>query len=177
MLNFSIVATILLLLIQKPPVKDTVRQDDLQQTINPEFDELLRKTYLGDIPSVSVAEFKKLKKDNLHLLDTRGKEEYIISHLKNAREVGYYWFDMRDVYDISKDATVVLYCAVGNRSSRIAEKLIKAGYKNVFILYGGIFEWVNEGNPVYTHHDIQTSQVHGYTKEWSIWLEKGNIVL
>jgi rhodanese-related sulfurtransferase len=177
MLHLSIFATILLFLIQEPPIKKKLTQDTIEKTINPEFEELLKKTYPEGIPLVSVAEFKKLKRDNLHLLDTRGKEEYMISHLKNAREVGYYWFDMRDVYDISRDATVVLYCAVGNRSLRIAEKLIKAGYKNVFILYGGIFEWVNEGNPVYTHNDIQTSQVHGYTKEWSIWLEKGNIVL
>lgn len=175
MLNFFI-ATTLLFIIQEPLLQRNT-QDIVEKTVNPEFEELLKKTYPEDIPSVSVAEFKKLKRDNLHLLDTRGKEEYSISHLKNAREVGYYWFDMRDVYDISKDATVILYCAVGNRSSRIAEKLIKAGYKNVFILYGGIFEWVNEGNPVYTHTDIQTSQVHGYTKEWSIWLEKGNKVL
>lgn len=175
MLNFFL-ATTLLFFIQEPLFQKNA-QDMVEKTVNPEFEELLKKTYPEDIPSVSVAEFKKLKRNNLHLLDTRGKEEYSISHLKNAREVGYYWFDMRDVYDISKDATVILYCAVGNRSSRIAEKLIKAGYKNVFILYGGIFEWVNEGNPVYTHTDIQTSQVHGYTKEWSIWLEKGNKVL
>lgn len=176
MLNFFIAISILLYT-QEPPIQKKVAQDTIDKTINLEFNELLEKIYPDDIPTLSITDFKNLKRKNLYLLDTRGKEEYNISHLKNAREVGYYWFDMRDVYDIPKNATVIMYCAVGNRSSRIAEKLIKAGYKNVFVLYGGIFEWVNEGNPVYTHKDIQTSQIHAYTKEWSIWLEKGNKVL
>lgn len=152
-------------------------QERDNKTINPEFAEELEKIYPKDLSFLSVEELKKIDNDSLYLLDTRGKEEYSISHLKNAREVGYYWFDMREVYDIPKDATLVIYCAVGNRSTKVGEKLIKAGYKNVFILYGGLFEWVNEGNPVYTKNDIQTPQVHAYTKEWSKWLEKGNKVL
>lgn len=176
MLNFFI-AISMLFYIQEPPVLKKGSLDTTSKTINPEYEELLKSTYPEDIPSVSIAEFKDMKRENLYVLDTRGKDEYAVSHLKNAREVGYYWFDMRDVYDIPKNATVVMYCAVGNRSSRIAERLIKAGYKNVFVLYGGIFEWVNGGNPVYTQKDIQTSQVHAYTKEWAKWLEKGNKVL
>lgn len=160
-----------------PAFTKTPLQDSLPKTLNKEFEEILETIYPDDIPTLSIRELKELKRQNLYLLDTRAKDEYSVSHLKHAREVGYYWFDMRAVYDIPKNATIVAYCAVGNRSSRIAEKLIKAGYKNVYILYGGIFEWVNEGNPVYTHQDIQTPQVHGYTQEWSKWLEKGNRVL
>jgi rhodanese-related sulfurtransferase len=162
---------------QEPSVLKNGSLDTVSKTINPEFEKLLENTYPENISSISIAEFKEMKKENLYVLDTRGKDEYAVSHLKNAREVGYYWFDMRNVYDIPKNATIVMYCAVGNRSSRIAERLMNAGYKNVFILYGGIFEWVNGGNPVYTKKDIQTSQVHAYSKEWAKWLEKGNKVL
>ncbi len=176
MLHFSLLTTILLCLIQEPSIKKDANQETNFKTVNPEFSDLLEKIYPSDIPTLSILEYKKLKKENIYLLDTRGKDEFGISHLKYAREVGYLWFDMRDVYDIPKNATIIMYCAIGNRSSKIAEKLIKAGYKNVFVLYGGIFEWVNEGNPVYTQKDIQTSQIHGYTREWSIWLEKGSKV-
>ena len=177
MLNFSILATFLLCFIQDPIIKKDVVQEKSVQTINPEFSDALEKIYPEDIPTLSIPEFKELNKKGIYLLDTRAKEEFNISHLKHARDVGYLWFDMRTVYDIPKDAKIIMYCAVGNRSTRIAERLIKAGYKNVFVLYGGIFEWVNEGNPVYTQKDIQTSQIHGYTKEWSVWLEKGSKVL
>lgn len=174
MLSFFL-ATALTVFIQESSVQRTLQ--DTVETINPKFAKVLKHTYSESTPIISIEDFQKLNKSNVYVLDTRTREEYAISHLKNAREVGYYWFDMRDVYDISKESIIVLYCAVGNRSSRIADKLTKAGYRNVFILYGGIFEWVNEGYPVYTNKDIQTSQIHGYTKEWSIWLEKGNIVL
>jgi len=33
-----------------------------------------------------------------------------------------------------------VYCSLGIRSEVIAKKLKKAGYTNVFNLYGGIFE-------------------------------------
>jgi rhodanese-related sulfurtransferase len=176
MLNITILASILLSFIQEPSFKKDTTPEKNVKTVNPEFSNLLEKIYPDDIPTLSIMEFKTLKKEKFYLLDTRGKEEFSVSHLKHAREVGYLWFDMRDVYDIPKDAIVIMYCAIGNRSSRIAERLMKAGYKNVYVLYGGIFEWVNEGNPVYTQKDIQTSQIHGYTKEWSIWLEKGSKV-
>ncbi|MBU0695313.1 MAG: rhodanese-like domain-containing protein, partial [Bacteroidetes bacterium] len=88
----------------------------------------------------------------------------------------YIWFDMRKVYDIPKDAIVVVYCSVGYRSEKIAEKLIHDGYKNVFNLYGGIFEWGNEGNPIYKDNGIQTTEIHTYNKKWAKWVERGTKV-
>lgn len=162
---------------REPTIKKSLHIDSASKTINQDYEEILESIYPDDVPSMSIQELKELNRNGVHLLDARTKKEFEVSHLKYAREVGYFWFDMRSIYDISKKSTVVVYCAVGNRSSKIAEKLIKAGYKNVYMLYGGIFEWVNEGNPVYTHSNIQTPQVHGYTKKWSKWLEKGNRVL
>src|SRR5690606_42136192 len=66
--------------------------------------------------------------------------------------------DALPIYDIPKQSTIVVYCAVGNRAERIGEKLLKAGYKHVYNLYGGIFEWMNQGNPVYTSGQVQTSE-------------------
>lgn len=176
MLIFLIFSNIFFQL-QKPVQQEEGLQDSATSISNSDYSTLLETVYLDDVPVLSVEELKKLKREDLVLLDTRAEKEFTVSHLKRAREVGYFWFDMRSLYDIPKDAYIVLYCAVGNRSTKIAEKLIKSGYKNVYVLYGGIFEWVNTGNPVYTKKDVQTSQVHGYTKEWSKWLKKENRVL
>ncbi|NEU07825.1 rhodanese-like domain-containing protein [Flavihumibacter sp. R14] len=146
------------------------------QIHNPEFKAVLDKGYRHTVPLISVEEFKALDKHNLYILDAREAEEYSVSHLKNARSVGYFWFDMRHVYDIPYDARVVVYCSVGFRSEKIAEKLLKAGYQNVYNLYGSIFEWVNQGNPVYQSSGVQTSEIHGYNKKWSRWIERGAIV-
>ncbi|MBU2047030.1 MAG: rhodanese-like domain-containing protein, partial [Bacteroidetes bacterium] len=62
------------------------------------------------------------------------------------------------------------------RSEKIAEKLIHDGYKNVFNLYGGIFEWGNEGNPIYKDNGIQTTEIHTYNKKWAKWVERGTKV-
>ena len=48
------------------------------------------------------------------------------------------------------------------------------GYKEVYNLYGGIFEWVNQGNRVVTgENNSVTKQVHAYDKVWGTWLKEG----
>lgn len=107
------------------------------------------------------------------LLDTRTPEEYAVSHLPDARFVNYDTFDSEDVQDIARDATVVVYCAVGYRSERVGEQLQRAGYQRVQNLYGGIFGWKNEGRPVVNPKGQPTDSVHTYNRNWSRWLEQG----
>lgn len=114
--------------------------------------------------------------DSTVVLDVREQREYQVSHLRYARNTSFIWFDIRDIYNIPKEKTIIVYSSIGDRSQRIVEMLIRSGYKNVFNLYGGIFEWVNQGYPVYTKQDVQTSQVHIYKKDLGIWLKKGTKV-
>ena len=123
-----------------------------------------------------VDDFIKINKQDLYILDTREKEEYDVSQIKNARNVGSFWFDMRKVYDIPLNAKIIVYCSVGVRSEKIGEKLLNAGYKNVFNLYGGIFEWVNQGHPVYKQNGVQTAEIHTYNESWAAWAEHGTKV-
>lgn len=146
------------------------------QIKNPEFKLLLDSLYNPQIDLITINDFLNLNKHNLYVLDTREEEEFNVSHIKNSRNVGYFWFDMRKVYDIPHNATVVLYCSVGIRSEKITEKLIAAGYKNVLNLYGGIFEWVNQGHPVYKTTGVQTSEIHTYNDTWARWVERGTKV-
>jgi rhodanese-related sulfurtransferase len=146
------------------------------QIRNAKYQEKLDSTYRRSIPLLSIKEFKKFNKTNFYILDARESEEFEVSHLKNARHVGYYWFDMRSVYDIPYDATIVVYCTIGSRSERIGEKLMRAGYECVYNMYGGILEWVNTGHPVYKTNGVQTSEIHTYNHEYSRWAERGSKV-
>jgi rhodanese-related sulfurtransferase len=146
------------------------------QIKNQEYKLMLDSLYEHSVALITIEEFKKLNKQSIYLLDTREEEEFSVSRIKNARNVGYFWFDMRKVYDIPKDSKIILYCSVGYRSEKIAHKLFEAGYKNVFNLYGGIFEWVNQGNPIYTKNGVQTSEIHTYDKEWARWVNRGTKV-
>ncbi len=144
------------------------------QIKDPEFKETLDNIYQHTVPLVSVDSLKHLK--NVVLLDAREKQEYNVSHLKNAKNVGYIWFDMRKVYDIPKDANIVVYCSIGYRSEKVGEKLLKNGFQNVHNLYGSIFEWVNQGNPVYKSSGVQTTEIHTFNKSWAKWLSRGTKV-
>ena len=69
----------------------------------------------------------------------------------------------------------MLYCSVGYRSEKVAEKMKKAGFTAVYNLYGSIFEWVNAGYPVVTNDGNQTNIIHTYNKKWGQWVTSDNI--
>jgi rhodanese-related sulfurtransferase len=115
-------------------------------------------------------------KNDFVYLDAREREEFEVSHIQNAKWIGYKDFDLNRLKGVSKNDTLVVYCSVGYRSEKIAEKLINEGYTNVFNLYGSIFEWSNQGRPVYDSNNNKTNRVHAYNKRWSQWLFKGEKV-
>ena len=118
---------------------------------------------------------QKLHHTNTTLLDAREIEEYNVSHIKGAIYVGYKDFKIEDVEKEikSKNDKIVVYCSLGVRSEDIAEKLKRAGYTNVYNLFGGIFEWKNNDYDVYNSNNKITENVHAFSKEWSKWLTKG----
>ncbi|WP_255518089.1 rhodanese-like domain-containing protein [Fulvivirga sp. M361] len=116
---------------------------------------------------------EKLQYENLVLLDTRTKDEFETSHIKDAQFIDYDNFSAEMVKDINKESPVVLYCSVGYRSEKIGERLKELGFTNVFNLYGGIFDWKNNDQEVVRGRDTPTDSVHTYNKNWSKWLVKG----
>lgn len=138
------------------------------------FDSLLHIMVTKAVPTVGCEDIKKMK--SVVLLDTRERREYEVSHLKNAQWVGFEKFDLKNVASITKDANIVVYCSIGVRSGKIGEKLMQAGFTNVHNFYGSIFEWVNQGNPVYDMAGKQTNKIHGYNWKWGVWCNKGEKV-
>lgn len=136
--------------------------------------QLLKKYNTENVPYISVADLQKETK--VILLDAREPIEFEVSHLKNAICVGYDFFKLEDTLKKlpqNKNAKIVVYCSLGIRSKDIAKQLQKAGYTNVFNLYGGIFEWKNQNNTVVNKQNNPTEKVHTFNKEWSKWLHKG----
>ena len=140
-----------------------------------DFDKMLYSLYKNTVSIINPNELMTyFQNDSLFfLLDSREMNEYNISHLKNARYVGYDDFKVEKIKDIPMDAKVIVYCSVGYRSERIGEKLNNLGYKNILNLYGGIFKWVNMGFPIYNNNKQETYKVHAYSKKWGKWLTEG----
>lgn len=141
------------------------------------YNTMLKGLLSHSVPEKSVGSINKMiKSGTVFLVDAREKKEYDVSHLKNSTWVGYDDFEISRLPKINKADTIVVYCSVGYRSEKIAEKLLAAGFKNVYNAYGGLFEWVNEGFPVYENSTTETQKVHAYSKTWGIWLDKGEKV-
>lgn len=103
------------------------------------------------------------------LLDTREREEFDVSHIEHAVWIGYDDFDFSRLESLAHTDTLVVYCSVGYRSNKLAEKLIEEGYVNVYNLYGGIFKWVNEKRKV-VKNGIETQQIHAFNLYWGRFL-------
>ena len=150
----------------------------LAQTRDPAYRLLLEGLYSKSVPLMPVSQAARLQDagKKVVFLDTREKEEYLVSHIRDAVWVGYRDFSLQRVAGIPRQTPVVVYCSVGYRSEKIGEKLLQAGFTNVHNLYGSIFEWVNQGYPVYNNQSQQTKRVHAYSRSWGIWLKKGTKV-
>ncbi|MBN2442862.1 MAG: rhodanese-like domain-containing protein [Spirochaetales bacterium] len=141
------------------------------------FDSMVTSLLKESVPIMKAETLYNLLQTNttLTILDTRELKEFKVSHIKDAKFAGYKSFSIDAVKDIPKDSLIIIYCSVGYRSERIGELLGKAGFQNVYNLYGGIFDWYNKGFPVYNEVSI-TDTIHGYSKSWGKWISTGNVV-
>lgn len=140
------------------------------------IDKALKRWNKESVPYIKVEELKN--NTSAVLLDTRKREEFEVSHFEDAIWVGHNDFQIDQVTEkiVNKDQEIVVYCSIGVRSENIGEKLMKAGYTNVRNLYGGIFQWKNDGLPVFDQNGIETQKVHAFNKQWGKLLKKGEKV-
>lgn len=113
----------------------------------------------------------------LLILDSRSADEFAVSHLAGARHVDPgIW--ARTFASNFKGAlsgqTIVIYCSVGVRSSKLAERIAEvaaeAGATAVYNLEGGAFRWHNEGRPL-VNANGPTRQIHPYDSAWGRYIE------
>lgn len=99
------------------------------------------------------------------LLDVRTADEWNVSHLRGARRVDPGASAESALSNISKDAAVVTYCAVGYRSAGLATRLRAAGFTHVQNLEGSVFQWANEHRPL-VRDGTPVTRVHPYNNFW-----------
>ena len=140
----------------------------------PGFEKMAKKMEGNEAPIITREQLIKEKNsgEKIILLDSREKEEYNVSHLPNAAYVGYKNYNFDALQEIPKDAKIVVYCSVGYRSGKTAEKLKSKGYTNVYNLHGGIFDWANNQKPLENDKGATTRSVHGYNDKWAEYLNK-----
>jgi rhodanese-related sulfurtransferase len=120
---------------------------------------------------ITTAEFAKWLLNPAKLqplvLDARSPAEYAVSHLKAAIRIDPIVLDPTATLSISKDTPIVVYCSIGYRSAKIAQQLQKHGFTSIYNLSGGIFQWANEGRPIFKDDNQPTQFVHPYDAKWA----------
>jgi rhodanese-related sulfurtransferase len=141
------------------------------------LDILLKTSNKESVPYISVAELNSLLAvQDVLILDAREHEEFDVSHIASAKYVGFNDFSSEKISAAitDKNSPIVVYCSLGIRSEDIGEKLLEQGFTDVKNLYGGIFEWKNQGYTVIDSQGNETENVHAFSKFWSRWLKNGN---
>lgn len=135
---------------------------DIKQTVRTKF---------PSVQQLSTNELDAWLKDTNRtqplLLDARAPHEFAVSQLRGARNDAQIEAALQDY---PKDQPIVSYCSVGYRSSVLSEKLMQRGFTKVYNLEGSIFQWANEGRPVYKGEQI-VRQVHPYDVKWGQMLK------
>jgi rhodanese-related sulfurtransferase len=83
-----------------------------------------------------------INRENALLVDLSSNQDYERGHIAGAKHVPLSQFDPENK-DLSKvkDLPVAVYCKNGTTSAQAAKRLLKAGFKQVFWLGGGLAAW------------------------------------
>lgn len=114
---------------------------------------------------------------NTVIFDVREKQEFDVSHIKNAIRIKPDIDSIKFIEKFSnqlKGKNLVFYCSVGRRSSALASRLqpllIKEGAHEIYNLKGGIFQWHNEEKSLVQNGRL-TKHIHPYSPLWGLLLE------
>lgn len=143
------------------------------------IEKALKKYNTNSIEYISINELSELikQKQQITLLDARTIEEFQVSHIQNAIWISDGNIEVTKLLNyLPKNEKLIVYCSIGVRSEQIGEQLQKAGFTNVYNLYGGIFEWFNQGNKIYNLQEQQTDYIHAYNIKWGKFIKGGTKV-
>ncbi len=131
----------------------------------------------ADVTHLGAHSFKTLDPQDVIVFDVREKDEFEISHIKNA-----IWIDpAMSAADFIKihgekisEKMAVFYCSVGVRSSHLAQDLItlippeqnnSRNTPKIYNLENGIFGWHNQDQALYKKTHL-TPFIHPYNRIW-----------
>lgn len=102
-----------------------------------------------DLISASDAAERIGEEPDAVILDVRTPEEFAEGHIEGAVNIDFYAADFAtQLAALDPEATYVMYCRSGNRSSETAELMADLEFSRVDEIEGGILAWNAAGLPV-----------------------------
>lgn len=82
------------------------------------------------------------------IIDLRTKREFDDGHIEGARQIHFYATNfMRVMSQFDRESTLLLYCQKGRQSPLAFRALQRLRFAQIFMLDGGIDEWIDAGLP------------------------------
>lgn len=95
---------------------------------------------------------RRLQADSAVLIDIREPAEYAREHIQGARLVPLSAIDSHD-FDTQHGKAAVFTCRSGNRTAMNATRLLAKGFREAYVLDGGLDGWKRAGLPVHFNAD------------------------
>lgn len=105
------------------------------------------KTRISEVTAADTIA-RRASDPSLVLVDVREDREWNVGHAAGAHHMSRGTIESKIDSAVPRDATIVLYCASGNRSALAAESLRAMGYTNVASMIGGFRAWVDANGDV-----------------------------
>ncbi|WP_042470191.1 sulfurtransferase TusA family protein [Bacillus ndiopicus] len=77
------------------------------------------------------------------ILDVREEAEYAFGHITGAKSIPLGELDER-LHELTEEQAIYVICRTGKRSDLAAQKLVNAGFQNVYNVVPGMVEWQGE---------------------------------
>jgi rhodanese-related sulfurtransferase len=98
-------------------------------------------------PSEFEVQSKKKKKNVI--LDIRTPEETAEGFIEGASFIDFLGGDFeQEISKLNKKRTYYVYCRSAKRTIPATEKMMEMGFKNVYMLEGGLNNWQEKGKPI-----------------------------
>jgi len=133
-----------------------------------------------DVRHLSTDDLARMNPDDVVLFDVRDPAEYDVSRIDGAVRVPPS-IDAAAFLDAHAGAlrgkTVVFYCSVGERSSRLAQRVAARAPDTgpIYNLAGGLFRWHNEDKPVVAERG-ETTAIHPFNRKWGRLIERQDAI-
>lgn len=96
---------------------------------------------------ISVGEAYARRADGAFILDVRQPEEWVEFHIPGSTLIPLGELQSR-LSEVPQDQEVVVVCRTGNRSQEGRDILLRAGFKQVSSMAGGVTAWREAGYPI-----------------------------
>ena len=101
-----------------------------------------------------------------HLIDVRERDEVLDGYIPGAELIprGFLELNIEEDVTMDRNASIVLYCAGGNRSALAARDLEEMGYSKVRSMIGGIKGWKDAGYGIEQNGLLSAEDLQRYSR-------------